>query len=63
MAGDAFKDRSGMSGLPSHLRNIEQLTRSGNVLGPAAIGEPAMVADAVEPAGQHMDQGAADRLL
>ena len=44
-------------------RYVEQLTRSGDVLGAPAIGEEAVVPDAVESVGQHMDQEAADELV
>ena len=54
---------AGVVGLPGRLWNVEQLTGSGDVLGPAAIGEQAVMADAVEPAGQHVDQEAADELV
>ncbi len=50
-------------GLPGRLWDMEQLTGSGDILGPAAIGEQAIMADAVEPAGQHVDEEAADELV
>ena len=53
----------GVVGLPRRLWNIEQLTGSGDVLGSAAIGEQAVMADAVEPAGQHVDEEAADEFI
>ena len=53
----------GVAGFLSHLRNTEQLTGSGDVLGPSAIGEQAIVADAVESAGQHVDEEAAYELV
>src|SRR5208282_4956410 len=53
----------GVFTLPSRLRDIEQLTDAGDVRGAAAIGEQAIVADAVEPAGQHVDEEAADELV
>src|SRR5208282_443089 len=54
---------AGVGGLPERLGNIEQLTGSGDILGPATIGEQAIMADAVEPAGQHVDEEAADELV
>ena len=42
-------------GLLRRLGNLKQLTGADDVLGPAAIGEQAVMADAVEPAGQHVD--------
>jgi hypothetical protein len=46
------------------LRNgyLEQFSRPRDVLGPLAAGEETVVADAVEAAGEHMDQEAADEL-
>src|SRR5882757_981970 len=55
--------RTGVVGLRLRLRNIEQLTSSANVLGPAAIGEQAIMADAMKPAGQHVDEETADELV
>jgi hypothetical protein len=37
----------GVGGLPRRLWDVEQLTGSSDVLGPAAIGEQAVMADAV----------------
>ena len=42
---------------------LRKLARSGDVLGPAAIGEQAVMADAVEPAGQHVGGQAAGELV
>jgi len=53
----------GVVGLRLRRWNIEQLTGSGDVLGPAAIGEQSIMADAVEAAGQHVDEEAADELV
>jgi len=44
-------------------RGSEQLTRLVYVGGTIAIGEQAIVADAVEPLGQHVHQEAADELV
>ena len=44
-------------------RCIEQLTRSRDVLGAPAIGEEAVVPNAVEPVGQDVDQETADELV
>jgi hypothetical protein len=44
-------------------RHIEQVPGSGDVAGAAAIGEEAVVADAVEAVGQNVDQEAADELV
>src|SRR5882757_8220832 len=52
-----------IAGLPRRLGNIEQLTGAGDVLGPAAVGEQAIMADAVEPAGKYVDEEAADELI
>src|SRR5262249_60603642 len=48
----------GMGGLP-----VEQLTRLRDVVGASAVGEEAVVADAMEAAGQDVDQEAADKLV
>ena len=42
---------------------IEQLTRSRDVLGAPAIGEEAVVPNAVAPVGQDVDQETADELV
>ena len=39
-------------------RHVEQVPGSGDVVGAAAIGEEAVVADAVEAVGQEVDQEA-----
>ena len=44
-------------------RHIEQLTRSRDALGAAAVGEETVVVDAVETVGQHMDEEATDELV
>ena len=51
-----------IAGLFLRSRLIEQLSRARDVLGTLAAGEQAVVADAVEAAGEHMDQEAADEL-
>src|SRR5438309_12034947 len=43
--------------------HVEQLTRLRDVVGASAVGEEAVVADAMEAAGQHVDQEAADELV
>src|SRR5271169_1849182 len=43
--------------------HVEQLTRPRDVVGASAIGEEAVVADAMETAGQDVDQEAADELV
>src|SRR5271167_3393214 len=54
---------AGVGGLPGRLWDVEELTGASDVPGPAAIGEQTVMADAVEPAGQHVDQEAADELV
>jgi hypothetical protein len=44
-------------------RYVEQLTRSGDVLGAAAVGEETIVTDAVEPIRQNVKQEAPDELV
>jgi hypothetical protein len=44
-------------------RGVEELTRSGDVLGSARVGEEPIVTDAMETGGQHMEQEAADELV
>ena len=41
---------------------MEQLTGASDILRPAAICEQAVMADAVEPTWQHVDEEAADVL-
>src|SRR5215468_4677049 len=41
----------------------EQLTGAGDVVGASAFGEQAVVADAVQAFGQHVDEEAADELV
>ena len=45
------------------LRHVEQLARSRDVLSSPAVGEETVVADAMEAAGQDVDQEAADELV
>src|SRR5277367_3979081 len=54
---------AGVGGLPGRLWDVEQLTGASDVPGPAAIGEQTVMADAMEPAGQHVDEEAADELV
>ncbi len=49
-------------GLAPWCWDAEQLAGSGDVAGAPAIGEEAVVADAVEARGQHVDEEAADEL-
>src|SRR5437763_8375989 len=49
--------------LPLRLRDGEQLTCSRDVLGTLAAGEQAVVANAMEAVGKHMDQEATDELV
>jgi hypothetical protein len=51
---------SGCRGGPGTLSNSRA---AGDVVSPAAISEQAIMADAVEPAGQHVDEEAADELV
>jgi hypothetical protein len=44
-------------------RYVEQLTRSGDVLGAPAVGEETVVSDAVETVRQDVDEEAADELV
>ena len=53
----------GVTGRILWRRCVEQLTRSRDVLGAPAVGEETVVADAVEPVGQDVDQKAADKLV
>ena len=41
----------------------EEPTGQCDVVGPVGVGEEAVVTDAVDPVGQHMDQEAADELV
>src|SRR5260370_12697558 len=52
-----------ISGLLLWRAHIEQLACSGDVTGTGAIGEQPVVANAVEAAGQHVDEEAADELV
>jgi hypothetical protein len=58
-----FTDAVGITGRVLRLWNAEQLTHTHDIVGPVGIGEEAIVADAVEPIGQDMDQKAADELV
>src|SRR5690348_969314 len=42
--------------------NGEQLTHAGNVIGASALGEQAVVADAMQAFWQHVDEEASDEL-
>jgi hypothetical protein len=53
----------GITGLIPHLRHAEQLARLRDVVGAPAIGEETVVADAMEAAGQHVGEEAADELV
>src|SRR5882724_13276354 len=50
-------------GLALEVCNGEQLTGACDVVGARAFGEQAVVADAVQALGQHMDEEAADELV
>jgi hypothetical protein len=43
-------------------RDVEQLSGSGQVLGPAAVGGEAIMADAVKARGEHVEEKASDEL-
>src|SRR6516162_2177352 len=53
----------GVARVRSWVGSVEQLPSPSDVLGSTAIGKQAVVADAVEPAGQHVDEEAADELV
>lgn len=59
----AVSDAVGLRRLPLRRRHIEQLTRAGDVVGAAAIGEETIVADAMESGGQDVDEEAANELV
>ena len=50
-------------GIEGNYGQCEQLAGAGNVLGTCAAGEQAIVADAVEACGEHVDEEAADELV
>jgi hypothetical protein len=52
----------GSGRLALRFRSGEQLTRAGDIVGARAFGEQAVVADAVQAFGQHVDEEAADEL-
>ena len=52
----------GSPGLGLCRRHVEQMARSGDVVGARATGEEAIVADAVEATRQDVDQETADEL-
>ena len=54
---------AGVAGLALRRRDAEQLAGAGDVLGAPAVGEQAVVADAVEAVGQDVDEEAADELV
>ena len=53
----------GVGGITLGLRCGEQLACSRDVVGAGSVGEQAVVTDAVESAGQHMDEEPADELV
>ena len=59
----AARSASASAGSLWRLGHGEQLAGAGDVVGAAAVGEQAIVADAVEAAGQHVDEEAADELV
>src|SRR6267143_6541705 len=54
---------AGIAGLDMCGPHVEQPPRLRDVVGAPAVGEEAVVADAMEAAGQHVDQEAADELV
>ena len=52
-----------ISGLVDRRRNVQELTRSGDVVGPIAVGKEPVVADAVEAFGKDVDEEASDELM
>src|SRR6266536_6610644 len=52
-----------IGGLILRNRRVEQLAYPPEVVDAGAVGEQAVVADAMEPAWQHVDQEAADELV
>ena len=53
----------GITGRYLWCRHVEELTRSRDVFRAAAVGEEAVVSDAMEAVGQDVDQKAADELV
>ena len=53
----------GSGWLAQRFCNGEQLTNAGDIVGATAFGEQAVVADAVQAFGQHVDEEAADELV
>lgn len=54
---------AGVDRLRRRLGDMKQLSGLGDVLGSTAIGEQTVVADVVKPAGQQVDEEAADELV
>ena len=52
----------GGSGIGAWIGDAEQLTSLGQVLDTAGVGDEAVVTDAVETAGQDMDEESPDEL-
>ncbi len=61
--GFGIASAAGIAGLGMGVLDVEQLTRLRDVVGASGVGEEAVVADAMEAAGQHVDQEAADELV
>ena len=53
----------GVAGLALCRRDAEELAGAGDVVGAPGVGKQAVVADAVEAAGQDVDEKAADELV
>src|SRR5260370_32568520 len=61
--GFGVASAAGIAGLDMGCLDVEQLTRLRDVVGASAVREEAVVADAMEAAGQDVDQEAADELV
>ena len=61
--GFSLTSAAGIAELDACWVYVEQLTRPRDVVGASAIGEEAIVTDAVEAARQDVDQEAADELV
>ena len=63
VCGFSLASAAGIAGLDMGCVDVEQLTRLGDVVGASGVCEEAIVADAMEAAGQDVDQEAADELV
>src|SRR5260370_39937870 len=52
-----------IAGLELCCRHVEQLTRLGDVVGASGVGKETVVADAMEAAGQDVDEGEAGEIV